>query len=34
MRVSASIELNLDELEAGNFLGRTHAGGVYTVGEK
>ncbi|MBY3206882.1 hypothetical protein [Rhizobium laguerreae] len=28
------MELNLDELEAGNFLGRTHAGVVYTVGDK
>ncbi len=34
MRVGAGIELNLDELEAGNFSGRTHAGVFYMVGEK
>lgn len=34
MRECAGMELNLDELEAGDFLGRTHAGVVYTVGDK
>lgn len=34
MRDDAGMELNLDELESGSFWGRTHAGGIYTVGDK